>query len=92
VLKMTWMSQNQWIWLEDFRIVVCALLPFPKKKQHEKCKNDKFKLLQPQTIYTSKPHPFIGVLKMFFTLKLMSAYEPSIQKNRKNVVNLFQKR
>ena len=62
VLKMTWIGQNQWIWLKDSRIIVCAFLPFPKKKQNKKCKNDKLKLLEPQTINTSKPHPFIDVL------------------------------
>ena len=58
---MTWISQNQWIWLEDSRIIVLAFLPFPKKKQNKKCKNDKLELLEPQTINTSKPHPFIDV-------------------------------
>jgi hypothetical protein len=56
---MTWMSQNQWIWLENIHVVVCAFLPFAEKKHHEESKNDKFKLLASQSVYTPKPHPLL---------------------------------
>jgi hypothetical protein len=62
VLKVTWISKKQWIWSEDSRTIVCAFPPFPKKKQHEKCKSGKLEVLEPQAIYTSKPHLFIDVM------------------------------
>jgi hypothetical protein len=86
------MSQNQQIWLEDFRIVVWrALLPFPENKQHEERKDDKFKLREPQAVYTPKAHPFffpvLCNIEVSFALESTRAREPSIpvQKSRKNV-------
>jgi hypothetical protein len=61
MLVMTWMSQNQRIRMEIFSIVVCSLLPFPENKDHEKSKDDKFKLLAPQSIYAPQSHPCIHI-------------------------------